>query len=88
MRISDIFIDTFTKEIVKKAEEDARLRLEGLTKQQQLVLTYLASGASNKQIARELSISERTVEAHRAAIMARTGYKQVSHLIKFVILAQ
>lgn len=88
MRISDIFIDPFTKDVVKKAEDDARARLAGLTNQQQQVLTFLANGASNKHIANELSISERTVEAHRAAIMSRTGYKHVSELIKFVILSQ
>lgn len=88
MRISDIFIDPDTREVVRKAEEDARARLESLTKQQREVLTYLVNGLSNKEISLELQISERTVEAHRAAIIARTGYKSVSELVKFVMLAQ
>jgi DNA-binding NarL/FixJ family response regulator len=44
-----------------------------LTTRQLAVLSLLANGKSNKQIARELSISEMTVKAHMTAVMRKLG---------------
>ena len=44
-----------------------------LTPRQLAVLSLLANGKSNKQIARELSISEMTVKAHMTAVMRKLG---------------
>ncbi len=41
----------------------------------------LMKGASNKEIARNLSITERTVKAHVAAILRKTGAPDRVHLI-------
>jgi two-component system, LuxR family, response regulator FixJ len=48
---------------------DARARLDLLTPRESEVLDLLVAGASNKTIARELQISPRTVEIHRANMM-------------------
>lgn len=45
----------------------------GLTERETEVLTLLGQGASNRQIARELTISEHTAANHVRAIMAKTG---------------
>jgi two-component system, LuxR family, response regulator FixJ len=41
----------------------------------------------NQTIARELGLSARTVECHRAAVMARTGARSLSDLIRIGIAA-
>ncbi|MBF6614267.1 MAG: AAA family ATPase [Chloroflexi bacterium] len=45
----------------------------GLTARELDVLRLVAAGKSNRQIAQELSISERTVENHLTAIFGKTG---------------
>lgn len=46
---------------------------EALTRRQKVVLGLLARGYSNKQIARDLDISEWTVKAHVSAILRKLG---------------
>ena len=56
-----------------------------LTPRELEVLNLIAKEFSNKQIADELSISERTVESHRKNIFRKTGTKSVVGLIRFAI---
>lgn len=46
---------------------------EPLTRRKQEVLTCLVAGASNKKAARQLGISPRTIEVHRARVMEKLG---------------
>lgn len=61
-------------------------RYKLLTKRQRDVLRLLAQGASNKDIAQRLNISESTVKVHVRAIMAVNGASNrtqiVAHLLK------
>lgn len=61
-------------------------RFKLLTKRQRDVLRLLAQGASNKDIAQRLNISESTVKVHVRAIMAVNGASNrtqiVAHLLK------
>ena len=52
-------------------QEAARARVNSLTGREREVLDGLLAGRSNKIVAYDLSISVRTVEMHRAAMMAR-----------------
>ena len=52
---------------------DAAVRLASLTEREQDVLRLAVEGLANKVIARELGISHRTVEIHKARIMQKTG---------------
>jgi two-component system, NarL family, response regulator LiaR len=47
--------------------------LEGLTSREREVLTLIARGLPNKLIARELSISEKTVKTHVSSILGKLG---------------
>ncbi len=58
---------------VQRKAVDARERLAQLTAREREVLESLTAGASNKAIARDLAISPRTVEIHRANMMAKLG---------------
>ena len=58
---------------LKPDEADVAARIASLTPQQFRVLTMLAEGLLNKQIAWELGVSEATVKAHMTAIMRKLG---------------
>jgi two-component system NarL family response regulator len=50
-----------------------RTRLASLTHREQQIAALVGSGGSNKQIARALAISERTVKAHLTEIFRKVG---------------
>jgi FixJ family two-component response regulator len=58
---------------------------ERLTRREWDVLERIARGASNKEIGRELGISRRTVEVHRARIMEKVGAKNAADLMGIVL---
>jgi len=58
---------------LKPAEADVAARIASLTPQQFRVLTMIAEGLLNKQIAYDLGVSEATVKAHMTAIMRKLG---------------
>ncbi len=64
------------------ASEDERLTLR-----EREVLKLAAEGKSSKEIAELLCISYRTVEHHRASIMAKLSLKGTAELVKYAISA-
>jgi RNA polymerase sigma factor (sigma-70 family) len=56
-----------------------------LTSKQREVLQLVAEGMSNKEIAAALSISAKTVEAHRAQIMEKLQIHSTAGLTKYAI---
>jgi two-component system response regulator FixJ len=60
-------------------------RLAALTVREGEVLQALVAGKSNKVIARDLGLSPRTVEAHRAALMDRLGVKSLAEAIRLAL---
>ena len=54
-----------------------------LTKREQQLLNLIVNGASNKDIARELDISIKTVEAHRARLIKKLAVKSLAELVQF-----
>jgi DNA-binding NarL/FixJ family response regulator len=56
-----------------------------LTSREHEVLQHLAGGQSNKQIARALDLSVRTVETHRLNIKRKLGIEGQAELIKFAV---
>ncbi|WP_098494593.1 response regulator transcription factor [Collimonas sp. PA-H2] len=56
-----------------------------LTARERQVLQHIANGASNKQIARELDLSVRTVETHRLNIKRKLEIEGQAELIKFAV---
>lgn len=57
-------------------------QLDQLTPREKETLNFLLDGKSNKVIARELSISPRTIEAHRANILRKMQAESVTALAK------
>jgi DNA-binding NarL/FixJ family response regulator len=58
---------------------------EALTSRERVVLAQIVRGASNKEVARELDISTRTVEFHRKNIMEKLGAKNTVDLVRKVL---
>ena len=56
-----------------------------LTKREEEVLDQIVGAASNRETAHYLGISERTVEAHRANIMAKLNAKNTADLVRIVL---
>ena len=56
-----------------------------LTSRERDVLGQIASGSSNKQAGRELGISPRTIEVHRARIMEKLGATNAADLVRIVL---
>jgi two-component system, LuxR family, response regulator TtrR len=59
--------------------------LAKLTGRETQVLDRIVAGRLNKQIADDLSISIKTVEAHRANIMEKVGAKSMADLMKVAL---
>jgi PAS domain S-box-containing protein len=67
--------------------ELAKARLATLSARERDVLDGLLAGGTNKTIARDLDISPRTVEAHRARIMERLGAQSLPELVQLAVMA-
>lgn len=56
-----------------------------LTRREEMVLKLLAKGCNNKEIARELDISVRTVETHRQNIKGKLNIQTAAGLVKYAL---
>jgi DNA-binding NarL/FixJ family response regulator len=56
-----------------------------MTAREHQVLQHIAAGQSNKQIARALDLSVRTVETHRLNIKRKLGIEGQAELIKYAV---
>jgi PAS domain S-box-containing protein len=72
----------WTFELVK----DRRSTESALTLKERAVLPRIVNGLTSKEIGRELGLSPRTIEVHRASIMRKFGVKKVAELVAKVIV--
>lgn len=64
-----------------QAEIMATRQLETLSRRERQVLELISSGLANKEVARILQISPRTVEIHRANLMVKLGAAGTVHAV-------
>lgn len=80
-------LSTYLVNRTRRAAELGRQEpgLESLTASERRVLQLVANGKTSRQIASELSVSQRTIEHHRANIMAKLNLKGGNGLLQFAI---
>jgi len=62
--------------------QDAKSKLADLTEREREVMALAVAGSPNKEIARRLGISHRTVEIHKSKIMHKTGASNLLDLAR------
>ena len=81
--------DMLTKDVrAERDRRDAERRLEALTPRELDVLTLLANGKSNKEVAIALDLSVRTVEMHRATMFDRLDVRTLPEALKLAFRAR
>ena len=68
--------------------ENERSRLATLTERERDVLDRVVMGRSNRQIAEELGLSPKTVEAHRTKVMQKTKARTLADLVRMALSAR
>ena len=77
-KVSEVLLDRF----VRSASE----AMEGcLTHREREIVQLIAEGRINKEIARRLGISVKTVESHRASAMHKLELKTTADLVRYAI---
>jgi RNA polymerase sigma factor (sigma-70 family) len=66
----------------KQSSSSLRERFESLSAREKDVVTRVAAGEHNKQIAAELGLSEVTVKVHRAKAMRKMRAKSLAELVR------
>jgi two-component system, LuxR family, response regulator FixJ len=92
---SDVLLDAIERAFerlsvaadVEVRAADAAVVLGALTAREREVLDGLAQGYPNKTIAYDLGISPRTVEVHRANVMAKLGARSLSDALRIAFAA-
>ena len=74
--------ETLLEHVKKTAAAD---NAHVLTDREREIVRTVSEGKSNKEIAAHLRISVKTVEAHRAAIMRKLGFKSITELVRYAI---
>ena len=80
-RITDVVVDDY----VKRLSAVSNSPLETLTSRQREVLQLVAEGKSTKQIALELHVSTKTIEANRRQIMDKLDMHSIAELTKYAV---
>jgi DNA-binding NarL/FixJ family response regulator len=82
-KVSEIVLEGFLK---ARSHEQLPERMEAQpTRREIQIIRLLAEGKVNKEIAYELGITVRTVEAHRAHVMQKLGLHSLADLIHYAL---
>jgi DNA-binding NarL/FixJ family response regulator len=80
-------IARFAVDVFRQRSEGELGPLQQLTPRQREILQLIAEGHTTKDIAQRLNLGVRTVETHRADLMARLGIHDIPGLVRLAIRA-
>ena len=79
--VNKIILDTYHKgQLTKDPKKTTQL-----TSRENEVLKHVAQGKKNQEVAKDLSISVKTVEVHKSKILSKLGLKRSADLILYAI---
>ena len=81
-------IDEFSEPTSNDGDRDMSLYVPGgpsLTRREREVLARIAVGETNKETARFMGLSARTIEGYRASIMRKVGVRNAAELLRRVL---
>ena len=84
-RIRNALAQAKQTQVERPDSGEIRKRLESLTPREREVMDRVVAGMLNKQIAGELDISIKTVEAHRAQVMDKMQARSLAELVRMVM---
>jgi DNA-binding NarL/FixJ family response regulator len=79
---TEVIMDSFRRPHDKKPK---LLRTGRLSVRERQIVQLLTEGKANKEVASELNIAVRTVEGHRAKIMAKLRLRSFSDLVRYAV---
>lgn len=91
--VQDVILDAIARALAsfdawaetRAVESEVSARLERLTPRERQVMEQLVEGHSNKEIARRLDVSPRTVEVYRARVMEKMGAASIARLVQMIM---
>jgi DNA-binding NarL/FixJ family response regulator len=83
-KVSEIVMDSYVR-TAQSGLEAVKEHTAELSPRQREIVKHLAEGKLNKEVAAVLGISTKTVEAHRAHIMAKLKMRSFSELVRYAI---
>lgn len=85
--ISQAIATSRERPLQQDAIREARRQLRTLTERESEVVDAIVAGLSSRQIAEAFSVSQRTVEAHRANVLSKLGLSNTASLVRLAVLA-
>ncbi len=82
VKIRDCFQSQLSRQVDSEMLEQASARMATLTRREKDVMKALVDGKRNKDIADDLGLSRRTIEAHRANIMEKLNANTLSDVVR------
>ncbi|MFT4263573.1 MAG: response regulator transcription factor [Nocardioides sp.] len=80
-------VGTLVRDLLERMRRGEQLPTSVLTAREDEVLKLIAEGFSTREIARALTISAKTVERHRANILAKLGMRDRTQVTRYAIRA-
>lgn len=80
--VAKAVVADYLKRLERGEDRDA---YDGLTEREKEILTLIAEGATNQEIAQRLFISVKTVQTHRAHIMEKLNLHDRAKLVRYAI---
>ena len=80
--VSSLVLATYLHRGARGSAQDP---LGGITGRERQVLTRIACGHSNKNVARDLNLSVKTIEKHRANLMRKLSLRNAADITRFAL---
>jgi RNA polymerase sigma factor (sigma-70 family) len=87
-RIQEALAQDRRNRMAKAESGEVEACLASLTPRERQVMDLVVEGRANRQVAQELGLSEKTVEAHRAHMMTKMRVNSVAELVRAVMIAR